>query len=633
MKVLRITLDINEVQSQITIPIKVGDTNCKLYITLTEGGMPYKVHENTFGVFTGKKGDGNYLFNNCLVEDGVIRYDFTPQTVAAPGVLECEVRIYDEDGGTITTPRFTIVVDERVAKDSEVTSSSELTFLDDIATSETERIVNEQKRIEAFNNLGLNVEDNGDNYVLIKTDKDGSQEEFLIGKGKDYVITSADYKAIADKVVTDTLDSQAAEYFEGLDSQSSEYFGNLEEQSTDYFENIEERNKEFLEEATEFTSSASGNSITIESANAPLQSLKLYGKTTQDGTPTPTEPKELKSVGDSGSFEVGVYGKNLLEINEKVFTTVAGKTWVTNGITFTLNEDKSITANGTATALVQLRFSEVPFIPKGEYIISGYPTQVSGVEYYFRASTDSNWSIRVGEVKLTYTENVSAFGFLVIGNGITLNNLTFYPMLRKAEITDSTYEPCNKQTLTMPYTLRSDKSGIADEIDLVRGVRIQRAKEFNLRVADMNNSESFAGWTTVSGITDCVPQGASDNISALVNVGNTVGYNTVGTNRQVFLMQSIYGLTQTEWKTKYPDLVVKFVLPLITPIETPLSETELNAYRQLMTNSGNTTILSGADMEVDYYTPKGQAIGNIHSQVNKDYLKLQQAIISTGGNV
>ena len=42
----------------------------------------------------------------------------------------------------------------------------------------------------------------------------------------------------------------------------------------------------------------------------------------------------------------------------------------------------------------------------------------------------------------------------------------------------------------------------------------------------------------------------------------------------------------------------------------------------------------GADMEISYYInkPNAQAIGNIHSQVNKDYFKLQQAIITLGGS-
>ena len=55
-----------------------------------------------------------------------------------------------------------------------------------------------------------------------------------------------------------------------------------------------------------------------------------------------------------------------------------------------------------------------------------------------------------------------------------------------------------------------------------------------------------------------------------------------------------------------------------------------------MTNKGNTTILNsdGADMQVDYYInkPNAQSIGNLHTQINKDYFNLQQAIITLGGS-
>ena len=51
----------------------------------------------------------------------------------------------------------------------------------------------------------------------------------------------------------------------------------------------------------------SGVSITVsDSANRALQSLKLYGKTTQGGIPTPDNPVELGSLGDSGSVSVTV---------------------------------------------------------------------------------------------------------------------------------------------------------------------------------------------------------------------------------------------------------------------------------------------------------------------------------------
>ena len=54
-----------------------------------------------------------------------------------------------------------------------------------------------------------------------------------------------------------------------------------------------------------------------------------------------------------------------------------------------------------------------------------------------------------------------------------------------------------------------------------------------------------------------------------------------------------------EW-AKSVDLKVQYIL--VTPIEIPLSETELAAYRALHTNKPNTTILndSGAHMKVDY---------------------------------
>lgn len=54
----------------------------------------------------------------------------------------------------------------------------------------------------------------------------------------------------------------------------------------------------------------SGTVISIEdSAHTPLKGLKLFGKTIQNGTPTPTAPVELESVGASGNIVVTVSGE------------------------------------------------------------------------------------------------------------------------------------------------------------------------------------------------------------------------------------------------------------------------------------------------------------------------------------
>ena len=54
----------------------------------------------------------------------------------------------------------------------------------------------------------------------------------------------------------------------------------------------------------------SGNQVAITDATRhTLVGLRIFGKTVQDGTPTPDAPVELVSVGDSGSITVDVAGK------------------------------------------------------------------------------------------------------------------------------------------------------------------------------------------------------------------------------------------------------------------------------------------------------------------------------------
>lgn len=57
--------------------------------------------------------------------------------------------------------------------------------------------------------------------------------------------------------------------------------------------------------------SASGESITVSDASdSNLRGLSIYGKTTQNGTPTPDAPVDLVSVGDGGSITVSVTGES-----------------------------------------------------------------------------------------------------------------------------------------------------------------------------------------------------------------------------------------------------------------------------------------------------------------------------------
>lgn len=56
-----------------------------------------------------------------------------------------------------------------------------------------------------------------------------------------------------------------------------------------------------------------GETISVnDSVEWPLQGLTLYGKSTQDGTPTPENPIPIVSAGEDGEIEVSVMGGNLL---------------------------------------------------------------------------------------------------------------------------------------------------------------------------------------------------------------------------------------------------------------------------------------------------------------------------------
>ena len=144
----RFTLDIQSTMSQASLPVRLGDTNRKLYITITEGGNPYILHDGFTAAFVGKKPDGHNIFNHCIIENqSVVRYDFTPQTANASGLVDCEIRIYDPDGFVVTSPKFVMVIDERVVYDGDVSfSEDEATYLDNIITSERSRISAEEAR-------------------------------------------------------------------------------------------------------------------------------------------------------------------------------------------------------------------------------------------------------------------------------------------------------------------------------------------------------------------------------------------------------------------------------------------------------------------------------------------------------
>lgn len=144
----RFTLNLQKAQSQVTMQVNSGDTARTLLITLTNGGLTYRLGEGSTAVLSARKSNGKYLFNSCsIVEDNtVIRYDFTTATTDTPGIMQCELIITDPVENTIVSPRFTMIVDTLINGD-EVFSYDENTFMVRAMAQEALREVNEATRI------------------------------------------------------------------------------------------------------------------------------------------------------------------------------------------------------------------------------------------------------------------------------------------------------------------------------------------------------------------------------------------------------------------------------------------------------------------------------------------------------
>ena len=122
--------------------------------------------------------------------------------------------------------------------------------------------------------------------------------------------------------------------------------------------------------------------------------------------------------------------RNLLE--------VTGTGGTIAGITFTINSDKSITVKGTPTGVAALEFPIT--LTAGTYILSGAPN-LGGNAGLFLIYGDTTISQLYEEVSFTITNTINGVVRVRIGIDFVADSATFYPMIRRATETNTSYEP------------------------------------------------------------------------------------------------------------------------------------------------------------------------------------------------
>ena len=126
----KISLDIHEHGSHVSLKAKKGDTGRLLYITLMDGRNPYVITDECRAVFTAKKADGNIVFNDCSIIGNTISYEFTPQTTSVVGKADCEIKLYGAENKLLTSASFTLLVEDTVYNEGDqVESAKEVSAL------------------------------------------------------------------------------------------------------------------------------------------------------------------------------------------------------------------------------------------------------------------------------------------------------------------------------------------------------------------------------------------------------------------------------------------------------------------------------------------------------------------------
>lgn len=124
----------------------------------------------------------------------------------------------------------------------------------------------------------------------------------------------------------------------------------------------------------------------------------------------------------------------------KNFIQNTATTQTKNGVTFTVNEDKSISCNGTASGNAFFKIGDIQL--KKNCIMSGCPEGGDHNSYIMRLyNNGSILKADSGDGVLINSEIQNGYAEIRIAAGYTCDNLTFYPMIRLAEIEDNTYEP------------------------------------------------------------------------------------------------------------------------------------------------------------------------------------------------
>lgn len=554
--------------------ISEGDANSRVInLSVTSGGEAFTIPSGAMVYVAGKKQDNNIFVYRCSFTSNTVVFPITDQMSALDGIVMCELQII-VNGNPLGTANFVYWVEPSPIQNG-TTSESDLNLFEEAIA-----------KFENFDHFYADVEAMVTEAVANMQIREG---QTVIDASLSVSGAAADAKATGD-IVRAFMDALV----------------------------------------TESTAEAAIATCDDAAGGLPLKKLTANIVPAQAGSGDPS-PDNVRPISGYTGVTVTRTGKNILP-NMGLASTTA------NGITYTKNSDGSVTANGTATGTSTYRFATAAdrfTLRAGTYRISGI-TPSSDISITWRATdgTSGFWYDADNEFTLT-ADKTYEFIALRFQSGAVVSNVTVYPMIRPASITDATYEPYNGATypITFPtaagtvyggaLTVNSDGSGT---------LTVTTEKR------TLNGDTSWGGVATdsVSGITRAYSGASYGDIDIIAcdslmvdnayTAVNHIGKQSAGT-RYFITPSYIQGLTSVaEVKAALTEHPIEAVFTLATPTTYALSAvqvaTMLNGVNNVWTDAAGT-------LTTEYYASTGLYVEKKVNAQRNMIAGVEEAMIAT----
>ena len=380
-----------------------------------------------------------------------------------------------------------------------------------------------------------------------------------------------------------------------------------------------------------------GNPIAVDDAfSAPLCGLTVYGRSTQDGTPTPDAPVPIVSAGDGGSVAVKVTGKNLIPTNCGQNTTALRYDAQYNRWVF-----DALKAVGLVNARIIDPEAARYLLAAGTYTIT--LVSFNNIQNVTISAVNANWktlaSVTPDRLSKTFSVNANTIvGCYFVPTDV---NATGYLRVQlELGSTATTYSPYREQLLTLPtpnglpgipvtsggnYTDQSGQQWVCDEVDFERSILIRRIYSEIYTGAEgwrQNNSSIFLVLSETA--RDALKGTAISNIAVPcsghpeLSDSKPVGLRPTASGKSIsFFFANNAQPTLDDWKTALSKTNARVQYVLQKPIESKLTDAELAAYKALTTYAPDTVVQAsdGAGVGLGYQRDVNIAIKKLEDAV------------------